>query len=165
MHDYGSLLFWILTNGHTCSNRDQTLEAAMQSLTPTIPGFCSFTRLTSATLLNLPPASLSTQTRHKLHCTCQALQTQDTRIVGFFAVKGSLVPSHLRRRVSCNPAHERPIGPPSADYPGPSPLTWMPRDEACTKNDWSSSLPCLVQGYSNLAYAMQAKTVRLLAFP
>lgn len=28
MHDYGSLLFWILTVGHRCSNRDQTLKAA-----------------------------------------------------------------------------------------------------------------------------------------
>lgn len=53
MHDYGSLLFWILTVGHRCRNRDQTLKAAMRRLTPTIPSFCSFTRLTSATLLNI----------------------------------------------------------------------------------------------------------------
>ena len=42
--------------------------------------------------------------------------------------------------MSCNPAHERPIGPPARRLSGPEYSTWMPRDETCTRNDWSSSL-------------------------
>ena len=91
MHDYGSLLFWILTVGHRCRNRDQTLKAAMRWLTPTIPGFCSFTRLTSANPIEQAARQLALILKHKLRCTCQASQMVHTRIAGLFAVKGCLV--------------------------------------------------------------------------
>lgn len=75
--------------------------------------------------------------------------------------------SYLRRRVSCTPAHERPIGPPPpiirARIFGMDAAGRSMHEERLVQ--LSVPLPCLLQGYSNSAHAMQAKTVRLLTFP
>jgi len=49
----------------------------------------------------------------------------------------SVYPDTDARRMICNAAHERSIGPPKIR--ARRRRTWMPRDEACTRNDWSSS--------------------------